>query len=330
LSNNEPSPTRRLVLGGSIATVGGASALVTADPAAATGGPSSSSTGVAAAAPGAPGQVLPALAAGEKSVYYGPLGWTSYSFSAGASVVIGGGYGSRASSGWLGRGVDLEPGSVITGMDFTLQGSGSVSGSAFLMRSTPDTAGAWTIQASVSGVAVGTTSATVNQPVTATNAFSLEVATGATSYVAGVRLRYRPPAPSGLNFVAVTPARVYDSRYNMAPDANGAISTGANRTISVANGRSTSTGAVTIPNVVPSTAKAIAYTLTVTQTTASGYLAVNPGGDAVVHASSINWLAGQSLANTGVIGISPTRTITVICGNGTTQFIIDVIGYYVS
>jgi hypothetical protein len=226
--------------------------------------------------------------------------------------------------------VDLAPGSTITGLDFTLRGPGTVSGSSFLQRATPDTSGSWSTVASVSGGAVGTFSTPTSQPVTPSTTYSIEVFLAAGSFVSGYRVRYRPPAPSGLNLVPITPARVYDSRYNMAPDANGSISTGANRTISVANGRSTTTGVVTLPNVVPSTAKAIAYTVTVTQTTASGYLAVNPGGDAVVHASSINWLAGQSLANTGVIGISPTRTITVICGNGTTQFIIDVIGYYVN
>jgi hypothetical protein len=197
------------------------------------------------------------------------------------------------------------------------------------MRSTPDTAPGWTSQGGVSGAAVGTTSETMNEPVTTADAFSLEVATGATSYVAGLRVRYRPPAPSGLNLVAITPARVYDSRHDMAPDADGPVSAGALRTIRVADGRSTTNGAVTTPDVVPATARAIAYTLTVAQPTASGYLGVNPGGDSVLHGSTINWLAGQSLANTGVVGISPTRTITVMCGSGATHFIVDVVGYYV-
>jgi hypothetical protein len=312
-----------------MATVGGVGAVATAGSAAAAGGPLTSSTGVAAATPGAARPALPALSTGERSVYYGPLGWASYDFSAGSTVVIVGNYGSRASSGWLGRAVDLEPGSVITGLDLTLRGSGAVSGAVWLMRSTPDASPGWTSQGGVSGAAVGTASESMNQPVTTTEAYSLEVATGATSFVAGLRLRYQPPAPSGLNLVTITPTRVYDSRYDMAPDADGPIGAGASRTISVANGRSTTTGAVTIPNVVPPTARAIAYTLTVTETTASGFLGVNPGGDTVLHGTTINWLAGQSLANTGVVGVPPTRRVTVICGNGSTQFLVDVVGYYV-
>jgi hypothetical protein len=317
----EPSTTRRLLIGGSLATLGGAASLIGATPAAAADGDRLSSGELASPSPDA---------AGEQTLYFGPLGWSAYDSTAGATVVYGSTQGSRASSGYLGRSVDLLPGSTITGIDLTLRGTGTMSGGCYLMRSTPDAAAGWSNTASVSGSAVGTFSVTTAMAVTSGTTYSLELILGATTFVAGVRVRYTPPVPSGLNLVPITPARVYDSRRNMTPDANGSISSGANRTISVANGRNPSTGTVTLPNVVPATATAIAYTLTVTGSSSGGYLAVNPGGDTVVHASTINWAAGQTLANSGVIAISPTRTITVVGGSGTTQFIVDVIGYYVS
>ncbi len=330
MSNTEASPTRRLMLGGSIATLGGASALASAGGAAAAAGPHQSSTGTPAAASRPPLPTLPVLGANEQSIYFGPLGWAAYDFATGSTVVISGGSGSRATSGWLGRSVDLVPGSRITGLDFTLRGPGAVSGSCFLQRLTPDTSGSWSTAGTVSGSVVGTFSTNISQLVTPETSYSVEIFTADASYVSGVRVRYEPPAPSGLNLVAITPARVYDSRKDMFPDADGPMSAGTNRTISVANGRDPGTGVVNLADVVPATAKAIAYTLTVTGTTAGGYLAVNPGGDTVVHASTINWAADQTLANSGVIGISAGRTVTVVCGSGTTQFIVDVIGYYVS
>jgi hypothetical protein len=197
------------------------------------------------------------------------------------------------------------------------------------MRAQPDVSATWSPVATVSGSAVGTTVTGTSQAVTSGTTFSVELLLGSTTTITGLRVRYTPPAPSGLNLVTITPARVYDSRFSMAPNASGAMGPGSNRTISVANGRNPATGAVTLPNVVPASARAIAYTLTTTGTTGAGYLAVNPGGDATVHASTINWASGQTLANSGVIGISDARTITLVRGGGgAAQVIVDVIGYY--
>jgi len=57
---------------------------------------------------------------------------------------------------------------------------------------------------------------------------------------------------------------------------------------------------------------------------------VNPGGTTVVSASSINWsAAGQILANGISLTLNSSREITVIAGGaGSTQFIIDILGYY--
>lgn len=138
------------------------------------------------------------------------------------------------------------------------------------------------------------------------------------------------PTSAG-SFHAIVPARVYDSR-KAAPGPQSTLATGASRTISVADGRDPSTGAVTGANVVPAGATAIAYNLTVVNTVGTnGFLAVNDGGNTTVTASAINWsAAGLSLANGSVVKLDGSRQITVICGGTSTScnFIVDVVGYY--
>jgi hypothetical protein len=129
----------------------------------------------------------------------------------------------------------------------------------------------------------------------------------------------------------ITPARVYDSRRAL-PGPQSVLATGASRTISVADGRNISTGAVNHTNVVPAGSTAIAYNLTIVNTVGTnGYLAVNEGGNTTVSASIINWSApGLTLANSSVGKLNDTRQITIVCGGTSTSchFIIDVVGYY--
>ncbi|MBI4882777.1 MAG: hypothetical protein HY826_01830 [Actinobacteria bacterium] len=130
-------------------------------------------------------------------------------------------------------------------------------------------------------------------------------------------------------FVPVSPTRVYDSRAG-APSPTGLLVSGSNRLVSVADGRD-GAGAVSVPNLVPAGAKAVTANVTVTGTTGGfGYLAINPGGNTVEGASTINWFgAGQTLANGVTLTLNASREVTVICnGGGSTQFIIDVSGYY--
>ena len=129
----------------------------------------------------------------------------------------------------------------------------------------------------------------------------------------------------------ITPTRVYDSR-KLTPGPKSPLATGASRTISVADGRITSSGIVDAPNIVPAGATAIAYNLTVVNTVGTnGFLAVNEGGNTTVSASAINWAGpGLSLANGSLVKLNGSRQITVICGGNNTScnFIIDVVGYY--
>lgn len=151
-----------------------------------------------------------------------------------------------------------------------------------------------------------------------------------TSQTAGIlsaRIGYTPPA---LQFVPITPARVYDSRF---PGTGGRLSNGQSRVISVRDAINPTTGAVVTPNVVPAGAAAVTFNLTIVDTQVSGYLGVNPGDGAPTGSSAINWYqSGQIVANGTLCRLSSTRTLLVFCGGAgptsSTHFLFDITGYY--
>lgn len=279
-------------------------------------------------------EALAALGPTEQARFYPGIALIPGDSSAGATLVYVGnpsaGSHPGTASAWVGIGIDVPVGSVINAVDFSLYGSPR-SGTIFFERYLPDTTGfVDTIQSPVpAGSGVATATLAVNQTYDGTQAFHAYHFGGtATSVCRGIRVRYTPPSAGRL--VQITPKRVYDSRQNMAPDANGVLATGSNRTISVANGRDAN-GVVDAPNLVPAHAVAIAYTLTVADTVGSGFLAVNPGGTTTVSASTINWSsAGQALANSTIVSLGANRTITaVVGGGGSVNFLIDILGYFV-
>jgi hypothetical protein len=140
----------------------------------------------------------------------------------------------------------------------------------------------------------------------------------ASNFVIGAGYWYIPANPG---FHAIPPARVYDSRLS-----GGRINGGTTRAISVA----LATGGGT---VVPPTASAILYNLTITDTLGAGFLALFPFGTTWPGNSSINWSAnGQTVANAGNVTLGGDRQVNVFAaagtGGGSTQFLLDVTGYY--
>lgn len=129
-------------------------------------------------------------------------------------------------------------------------------------------------------------------------------------------------------FIPVDPTRVYDSRLGSGA-GTGILGTGASRVVSIADGIDLTTGAVTVPDIVPTGSTAIQYNLTVTDTVGSGYLQVAPGYATGITSSSINWSgSGQTIANGLTVKVSSNRQVKATVGPGATQFIIDVLGYY--
>jgi uncharacterized repeat protein (TIGR01451 family) len=84
---------------------------------------------------------------------------------------------------------------------------------------------------------------------------------------------------------------------------------------------------------LPANAIAVSYNITVTGGDAPGNLRLFPGGSAAPLASSLNYAAGQTRANNGIVPISATGQLAVQCDqalNTGTHFILDVNGYFAS
>ncbi len=81
---------------------------------------------------------------------------------------------------------------------------------------------------------------------------------------------------------------------------------------------------------VPYSARALALNVTVTQSTTAGYLKLYPQGATAPAASFVNYQAGQTRANSGVIGVDSSSRFAVEVGQGagSAHVIVDVVGYF--
>jgi len=129
------------------------------------------------------------------------------------------------------------------------------------------------------------------------------------------------------NFVPLAaPVRCYDSRPGEPPTdvTKGALSTGQTRTIDLTHN---STG-------VPTTASAILTNVTIVDTVGGGFLSMFSAGVTWPGTTSITWFgSSQVLSNNATSafqGSGSAANVSVLCGGtGSTDFIIDVLGYYV-
>ncbi len=136
---------------------------------------------------------------------------------------------------------------------------------------------------------------------------------------------------AGELFLLDAPVRVYDSRPAAAGPAatgDGPLGASAERAVSLATGF---VGAVATP-AVPAGATAALVTLTVADTTGSGFLGLFSNALAAwPGTSTINWSsAGQAIATTTVSGVDAAAKVKLHSGGSVvgTNFILDVIGYY--
>lgn len=129
------------------------------------------------------------------------------------------------------------------------------------------------------------------------------------------------PDVAGSLHVLDSPVRVYDSRPGEGPDvgAQTKISNGEERVVGM--GVWWGAGA-------PARTRAVLVNLTVTQTSAAGWIAAFKNGVAWGGASNLNWsAANQTMANMAVVNVDTARRITVRAA-GSAHVIVDVVGYY--
>ncbi|MGE0877346.1 MAG: hypothetical protein AB7L13_01545 [Acidimicrobiia bacterium] len=136
---------------------------------------------------------------------------------------------------------------------------------------------------------------------------------GSTDIVADV-VGYFSATSTG-RFTGVSPSRVLDSR------------TGTGFTGPLT---STTDQMVTVRGVagVPSTADAVVVNLTVTAPSAGSFVTMYPSGESLPTSSTINFAAGQTVANLAIAKIGTDGKVALHVGTGTTQVIADVVGYF--
>lgn len=261
--------------------------------------------------------------------YYGVNYADFFPYAGTTTKVVAPGTGTYGTGGSLIASSDLPHGSFI--YDMTVWGGAG--GHVSLRRANAGTY-SWDTLVDVvlpagSGIVTGTERAKAGTPPVPTlipvdrsqasyhlQAFSASAATA----ILDVRVGYIGSA----SFTPITPTRVYDSR----EDTPTRIATNEVWSINVITD-------VYGDPIVPADAHAVAYNLTLADTTDSGFLAVYPSGTDWAGNSSINWWqGGLLLANGGVVsvGTDPGEGpgwVDVLCGGGgTTSFIVDVSGYF--
>jgi len=80
---------------------------------------------------------------------------------------------------------------------------------------------------------------------------------------------------------------------------------------------------------VPDTASAAVLNVTVTNTTATSYLTAYPASlTSPPIVSDLNWTQGDTVPNLVVVNVSSTGQIALYNSVGSTDVIVDVLGYY--
>ncbi len=137
---------------------------------------------------------------------------------------------------------------------------------------------------------------------------------------AGVASACTSGPPPALDYWALTPCRLVDTRNPNGPMGGPALAASANRTFVL-------TGACG----VPTTAKAVMVNLTVVNPAAAGFLTLYPSNQSAPTASTINFMPGAVRSNNATVGLATDASggITVKNGSaGTLHFVLDVTGYY--
>jgi hypothetical protein len=127
------------------------------------------------------------------------------------------------------------------------------------------------------------------------------------------------PPPPATDFFTLDPCRAVDTRLPGGPTGGAPLICGVEQEVTLTGG---SCG-------VPSTAKAVAANVTVTQAAKQGNLNVYPAGSLPPVTSVLNYVAGLNRANNAVSPLSGAGQVAVRCApTGTAHVIIDVNGYF--
>ena len=118
-------------------------------------------------------------------------------------------------------------------------------------------------------------------------------------------------ARPGAGFTSLAPARLSDSRTTTPWSA------GTTREVTVAGLAG-----------VPDGADAVVANVTVTNTTAEGFLTIWPSGQARPPTSSLNWTPGATIANAVTVKVGTGGNLSLYSPAGDVDVIVDVVGFF--
>jgi hypothetical protein len=137
------------------------------------------------------------------------------------------------------------------------------------------------------------------------------VASSRTDVVADLEGYFAPPSGSAGGYVPVPPSRLLDTR------AGGTLAGGATLDLLVTAGGVPSSGV-----------SGVVLNVTVTNTSAAGYLTVYPTGAPRPTASNLNWAAGWTVPNRVFVPVGTAGKVTFFNFTGSTDLVVDVNGYF--
>jgi hypothetical protein len=142
--------------------------------------------------------------------------------------------------------------------------------------------------------------------------------TNPTDLILDVNGYFAPPGASGgLNFYAISPCRVADTREANGPFGGPELTAGSTRSFTIpASGCS-----------IPAAAAAYAFNVTVVPSGPLGFLATWPAGSPQPNVSTLNSFDGTVVANAAIVPAGTGGAIDVYV-NGTTHVILDINGYF--
>jgi hypothetical protein len=138
-------------------------------------------------------------------------------------------------------------------------------------------------------------------------------ASSRTDVIADLEGYFAAPSGTAGEYVAVAPSRLLDTRPGTA-----ALAAGATLNVTV-----TGTGGVPSAGV-----SAIVLNVTVTNTTATGYLTAYPTSSARPTASNLNWVAGWTVPNRVIVPVGTGGQVSFFNFAGVTDLVVDVNGYF--
>ena len=172
------------------------------------------------------------------------------------------------------------------------------------------------------GTAPSTESAQYTAPITVSTTGTLEaiaVAAGYTnSMAASATYTIQPSTTGELQFVAMTPCRIADTRNATGAFGGPELAAGASRTFNVLQSTCN----------IPANAAAYSLNVTVVPIQSLGYLTVWPAGEPQPVVSTLNSGDGRVKAN-AILTPAGTRGGVSVFASDATQFILDIDGYFV-